>query len=104
MSDELILIFVTCSPDKAESVAETMVREKLAACVNIIDVKSIYIWEAKLHKDPESLMIFKSTKRLYDEFEIRLNKIHPYDVPEIVAVESCNVDYKYFDWVIKQTK
>lgn len=101
--DNLLIVFVTCPPDKAAGIADLLVIEKLAACVNIFPVDSVYFWNSEIKHDNESLLIIKTTTRAYDELTIRLKELHPYEVPEIVAVKASDVDDKYLKWVETQT-
>ncbi|MCP4581674.1 MAG: divalent-cation tolerance protein CutA [candidate division Zixibacteria bacterium] len=102
MDNDLIIVFVTCPEDKAENIAETLISEKYAACVNISPVKSVYIWQEKLCKDGEALLIIKSTSSAYPRLEDRIKQIHPYDVPEIVALKADAVQPDYLAWVKSQ--
>ncbi|OQX93016.1 MAG: hypothetical protein B6D58_00180, partial [candidate division Zixibacteria bacterium 4484_95] len=100
---ELIIVFVTCRPDDAEKIARVLVEERFAACVNIIPVKSVYHWRDELCRDEESLLVIKSNSGIYKRLEKRIKDIHPYDVPEIVAVKTEAVEDEYLKWVLKQT-
>jgi len=103
-NNNLIIVYVTCPPDDSEKIAEILVREKLAACVNILPAKSVYIWEDKLCRDEESLLIIKSTLTAYPKLEAKIKQIHPYDVPEIVAIKAEAVQDDYLRWVHEQIK
>jgi len=103
-NNDLIIVYITCPPDDSEKIAEILIREKLAACVNILPAKSVYIWEDKLCRDEESLLIIKSTSTVYPELEAKVKQIHPYDVPEIVAIKAEAVQDDYLKWVYEQTK
>ncbi len=101
--DDLLIVFVTCPPDQAAGIADLLVIEKLAACVNIFPVNSVYFWKNEIQHDNESLLIIKTITRAYDELAVRLKEIHPYEVPEIVAVKASEVDDTYLKWVETQT-
>ncbi len=93
----------TVPEDKAEDLAETLVREKLVACVNLLPVaKSIYFWEGKLEKHPEILLILKTTK--HEEAEHRIKELHPYSVPEILWFEVKSGNEDYLTWVSESLK
>jgi periplasmic divalent cation tolerance protein len=104
MKNSLILVYVTCPPVDAERVAEILVNDKLAACVNIVPVKSVYNWEGKLNRDDEAMLIIKSKSAVYPDLEAKILAIHPYDVPEIAAVKAEAVQADYLNWVNEQTK
>lgn len=104
MENSMIIVFVTCPPDKADNIAEILVGEKLAACANIVPVKSVYIWEEKLNRDNEALLVIKTMSNNYPILEKRIKEIHPYDVPEVVAIKAEAVEADYLVWVNRQTK
>ena len=99
-----MVIYVTCPIGKGNELAELLVTQKLAACVNIMPVKSIYSWKGELCRDDEELLIIKSGQERYAELESKIKEIHPYDVPEIVAVEAGRVQKTYLEWVLEQTQ
>jgi periplasmic divalent cation tolerance protein len=103
-SDDLLIVFVTCPREDAPRLADTIVIERLAACVNVFPVNSVYFWENELKHDDESLMIIKTSTAVYPQLETRLKEIHPYDVPEIVAIKAEQVSDGYLEWVMEQTK
>lgn len=100
---KLSIVFVTCPIFDADRIAEQIVTEKLAACVNIVPIRSIYTWEGELKHEEELLLMIKTTPQNYDRLEKRLKELHTYEVPEIVAVESDKVWQPYFDWAATQT-
>ncbi len=95
------LVFVTFpSVEKAREIGAAMVESQLAACVNLIPgVESIYRWEGKIQRDSEVLALFKTTEDRLAEFESRMSDLHPYEVPEIVAVRPEYVTESYARWV-----
>lgn len=97
----MYVIFCTCPDSKiAKNIGTNLVKEKLAACVNILDVKeSIYEWKGKIVQEPEILLIIKSPKKKFSKLEKRIKELHPYSVPEIVAIEPSKVNKDYFNWV-----
>lgn len=101
--EDLLIVFVTCPPDQATGIADLLVIEKLAACVNIFPVNSVYFWKSEIQHDNESLLIIKTTTRAYNELAIRLKELHPYEVPEIVAIKAVEVDEPYLRWIETQT-
>ena len=77
-----------------------MVESQLAACVNLCpSIESIYRWQGKVEDSSEVLAIFKTTSAAYSDFEARLKALHPYEVPEIVAVRPEHVAAGYAAWV-----
>ena len=90
------VIFTTCSPDKAEELVLTLLRERLIGCGNLIPaVRSHYFWEGELCSDEEVVLLMESPADRAQEAIARLEQLHPYDVPKIVTLDpaSCNPDY-----------
>jgi periplasmic divalent cation tolerance protein len=78
-----------------------LVEENLAACANLIpSVSSIYRWENKLECSTEVFVLFKTTAKSYKIFEEKLKLLHPYDVPEVVAVTVSDGSATYLNWVL----
>ena len=88
-----------------KDIAEILVNEKLAACVNIIpEVQSVFRWENKVDNAPENILIIKTTLNLYDILESRIKELHPYELPEIIAVPIERGLTEYLNWVSENTK
>ncbi|MEN9974145.1 MAG: hypothetical protein RLZZ282_151 [Verrucomicrobiota bacterium] len=84
----------------ARQIGTVLVEKQLAACVNLIPgVESIYRWQGRTESTPEVLAIFKITAAAFLEFERVLTDLHPYDVPEIVAIEPAAVAENYARWI-----
>lgn len=100
MSD-VLLVFCTF-PDigKARSIGIAMIESHLAACVNLCPgIESIYRWQGQVESSAEVLAIFKTTSASYPAFESRLRELHPYEVPEIVALRPDQVSETYARWI-----
>ncbi len=98
---ELLLALCTC-PDEAtaSTLARGLVDERLAACVNILTgVRSIYRWRDEVCDDGEVLMLIKCTRSRFDALQSWLLNHHPYDVPEVVALDVSKVSDEYRAWV-----
>ncbi|TLU67082.1 divalent-cation tolerance protein CutA [Thalassotalea litorea] len=95
------IILCTC-PDKnsALTIANALVDEQLAACVNIQDsVTSVYQWQGERQQDQEVMMIIKSTHSLFAAIEERITALHPYDVAEIIALDIQQGNEAYLNWI-----
>lgn len=93
---------VTTAPDVAvaESLATRVVEERLAACANVIPgVTSIYWWQGEVQRDEELLVVFKTTAGTLPSLRERLVELHPYDVPEVLALPVPDGSEDYLDWV-----
>ncbi len=94
------LVLSTCPPEKAAELAQLLVEGRFAACVNVIEsVRSVYMWEGKLQKDGESLLVIKTSAERSGDLISALKKAHPYEVPEIVAIDISAGHPAYLDWV-----
>ena len=96
-----MLIVLTTTPNikEAETLAEKIVRAKLAACVQILpQIKSFYFWEGEIQKDSENLLLIKTLFEKFAELEKFIKENHSYDVPEIVALSAEKVSQNYLDW------
>lgn len=97
-----MLIVHTTAPSvaEAESLAERIVDAKLAACVQILaQMTSIYIWEGKVQKEAEHLLLIKTLPEKWDELRDFITANHSYDVPEIVAIQASLVAEPYKQWM-----
>jgi periplasmic divalent cation tolerance protein len=100
MNGELIVFVTTASEEEAASIADTLVTERFAACVNIVPtVESIYRWEGKVTRDREALMIIKTTDERYADLERRVKELHSYSTPEVIALEIKHGSPSYLDWL-----
>ncbi len=105
-ADDYASILVTCPDEEvAARIARTLVEEKLAACVNIVpQVRSIYRWKSELQDDREALCIIKTRRALYEAVRTRVEALHPYKVPEIMALPFVAGNSEYLAWLAQQTR
>jgi periplasmic divalent cation tolerance protein len=100
---DLPAVLVLCScPGGSEAldIAKVLVKEGLAACVNSIGaVTSIYQWEGQICEAPEQLLVIKTTPARYEALEMRLKALHPYEIPEIIAVPVVAGSSQYLAWL-----
>lgn len=86
--------------DTAGQIAEALVSERLAACVNIVaDITSVYRWKGEVEKAPELLLIIKTRQAVYETLQDRIQDLHPYELPEVIAVSIDNGLPAYLDWI-----
>ena len=98
---ETLAILCTCpDEDTAARLARGLVENRHAACVNILpSVRSIYRWEGEVMDEQEVLMVIKTTSHHFFAVEHWLTEHHPYDVPEVVALEAGHVSEPYLQWL-----
>jgi|tagenome__1003787_1003787.scaffolds.fasta_scaffold19509550_2 periplasmic divalent cation tolerance protein len=102
---DIRLVFSTFPDDKtARRIATELVTGRFAACANVLPhIESIYRWQDKVETAEETLVLFKLAASRYQEFESKLKSLHPYDVPEIIAVELTNGLPAYLQWAIENS-
>jgi periplasmic divalent cation tolerance protein len=100
VSHEIIVLVTTPNSDEANRIANALVAEQLAACVNIVPlIESIYRWEDEIKRDSEALMIIKTTDDRYAELERRVKELHSYTTPEVIALEIEQGSAEYLKWL-----
>jgi periplasmic divalent cation tolerance protein len=105
MSEDCCVVFVTVgNRAEAESLAVTLVKERLAACCNMISgVDSVYRWQGKICRDEEILLIIKTRREKFEALRARVVEIHSYDVPEVVALPIVEGHDAYMQWLLKES-
>ncbi len=97
-----MIVALTTFPEgpEATAFAEALVRERLAACVQVLpQMTSVYEWEGKIEKSTEHLLLIKTEKSLITKLQKRLEEVHPYSVPEFIVLTSEQVGSKYLAWM-----
>lgn len=101
MSDALQLVFVTCPPESAEALARTLVERRVAACVNVLPrIVSVYRWQEAVQRDDEALLLIKAPAEGFEALRRAVLAHHPYELPEVVAVNPDAVHQPYLEWVL----
>ena len=100
------LLVLTNMPDRAAAVrlAQALVERRLAACVNVLaECTSVYRWQGKVEKAAETPVLIKTRAALYPELETAIRALHPYELPEIIAVPISYGLTEYLEWVSGET-
>lgn len=101
----MIFIYITCKDKtEAQKIGETLVKEKLAACVNFWPIQSIYRWHRKIVKDKEFILVVKTLKSKFRKIEARVKELHSYQVPCLVGLAVSKISQKYFNWLKRETE
>ena len=101
----MVLLSTFPSADKAAEVARILVEERLAACVNLVSgIRSIYRWQGAVSDDSEALAVIKTTPERYEALAARLLSLHPYEVPELIALPVLAGHAPYLGWLGDQVK
>jgi periplasmic divalent cation tolerance protein len=105
METYLVALVTVPSTDVGRDVARALLDRKLAACVNIVpSISSFYTWEGEVCVDEEKLLIIKTTESAFDGLASAVKEIHPYDVPEIIALPLAAGSKDYLDWIHQVVK
>ena len=98
-------VLVTCPREKAESIAKSLLEKHLAVCINIVPkVSSLFRWKDQIVQEIESLLLIKTKLDRFDDLINQIQVMHPYEIPEIIALPLLTGLSGYLDWVDKETK
>ena len=105
MSDPVVVLVTCGSEEEALKIANALVEDRLAACVNLVaPIRSIYRWEGKIWDEKEWLLIIKTQKDRFEELEKKVKSLHSYSVPEIVSLSITEGSSAYLDWIRGNTE
>jgi periplasmic divalent cation tolerance protein len=105
MSDPIVVLVTCGSEEEALKIANALVEDRLAACVNLVaPIRSIYRWEGKIWDEKEWLLIIKTQKHRFEELEKKVKSLHSYSVPEIISLSITEGSSAYLSWIRENTK
>ncbi len=100
MTDKIVVLSTCASAEEATQIARALVEKKLAACVNILpDIRSVYRWKGAIENEQESLLVIKSSRALLHQLRVEMEKLHSYEVPEVIAVPIVDGSEGYLEWL-----
>jgi periplasmic divalent cation tolerance protein len=103
MTDKIVVLSTFASAEDAQRVARALVEKKLAACVNVIPViRSIYRWEETIEDEEEVLIVIKSSRALIQELTDEIERLHSYEVPEVIALPVVDGAERYLAWMNRE--
>ncbi len=100
MSEAVVVLVTVPDGAAAERLADALVGEGLAACVNVVPgIRSIYRWQGKVERSDELLCLVKTTRAGFARLRARVVELHPYDVPEVIALDVADGHAPYLSWL-----
>ncbi|MGH9804893.1 MAG: divalent-cation tolerance protein CutA [Candidatus Acidiferrales bacterium] len=100
MTDKVVVLSTCGSSEEAARIARTLVEERLAACVNITSpLRSLYRWEGEVCDEEEVLLVVKTSRTLFDRVRRAIEKLHSYQVPEVVCLPMIDASPNYLNWL-----
>jgi len=104
VTSAIIVQTTTASETEADAIADALLAEGLAACVQIMPIRSRYLWQGEVRRDVEELLLVKTRADLWDRVSARIRELHSYDTPEIMAVPLSDADPAYLAWMGEVTR
>ncbi len=98
-----IVLATVPSKEVGVKLARELVDRRMAACVNILPATSVYRWEGKVREDEEHLMVIKTRRTFVDDIRDLFDEQHPYDLPEVIALEVEDGSADYLNWIKGET-
>jgi periplasmic divalent cation tolerance protein len=103
MTDKIVVLTNCGSAEEAAKIARALVEKKLAACVNVMPaVRSFYRWKGVIEDEQESLLVIKSSRALFNDLRVEIEKLHSYEVPEVIAVPIVDGSEGYLEWLDRE--
>src|SRR4051812_42458716 len=100
MTDKIVVLTTCAKAEDAERLARALVSGQFAACVNVVpQIRSFYRWKGELEIEDEFLLIVKTSRDLFDALKVEIEKLHPYEVPEVVALPIVAGAENYLNWM-----
>ena len=105
MTDKIVVLCTCPSAEEAEKIARLLVEQRLAACVNIVPgLRSIYRWKGQVEDAGEWLLLVKSRRSLFDQLRAAVERVHSYEVPEVIALHVVDGAPAYLEWLEHEVK
>ena len=99
----VIVQTTTSNEEEAKKIAKILIQDKLAACVQLKDIESLYNWDGKLCCERETLLSIKTKKELFSKVKSKILELHSYDIPEIIELDISNISENYLKFIKENT-
>jgi periplasmic divalent cation tolerance protein len=100
MTDKIVVLSTVSGAEEAEKIARALVDARLAACVNVVPgMRSFYRWKGNTEDAEEWLLVIKSSRGRFDALRTALEKLHSYEVPEVIALSVIDGAQNYLNWM-----
>jgi periplasmic divalent cation tolerance protein len=100
MTDKIVVLTTCANAEEAEKIARRLVDARLAACVSVLPgARSFYRWKDAIENAEEWLLLIKTSRGHFDDLRVELEKLHSYDVPEIIALPIVDGAANYLNWL-----
>lgn len=99
----VIVQTTTSNEEEAKKIAKILIQDKLAACVQLKEIESLYNWDGKLCCERETLLSIKTKKELFSKVKSKILELHSYDTPEIIELDISNISENYLKFIKENT-
>lgn len=103
MTDKIVVLSACASVEEANRIATELVEKRLAACVNMMSgVRSVYRWKNEVEESQEVLLVIKTSRALFESVASQIEKMHSYEVPEVIALPVVDGAEQYLEWMARE--
>ena len=105
MTDAMLVMTTVASQEQAHTIAQDLVEQELAVCVNILPIMhTFYRFKGEVHDDTENLLMIKTTKNLYDSVCASICQMHTYEIPEVFGIKMSECEPRFLDWITRNVR
>ena len=103
MTDKIVVLSACASMEEARRLARALVEKRLAACVNVMPgIRSVYRWKDAIEEEEEVFLLMKSSRALLDDVRAEIERMHSYEVPEVIALPIVDGSERYLSWMNRE--
>jgi len=103
MTDKIVVFSTCASTEEAQRLAHALVEKRLAACVSLVPgVRSVYRWKDVIEEEEEVLLVIKTSRRLLEDLQSEIERLHSYEVPEVIAMQVVGGSERYLEWLDRE--